>query len=109
MSWETAIASLGAAIIGALIPWFLSRRGKPSRIVADTAVITDASGHVITTLRAELDRINNELEESRVETRDLRRELEKRPTKQDLQTHIDRLENQLRRLGETPVNGIGPR
>jgi len=94
-----------AGVMGGAIPVYLASRKNPSRRVSDTAAIVDASGHVIFTLRAELDRLDGELEDTRIEARALRLELEERPTKAELLAHVDRLENQLLRLGETPVNG----
>jgi lipid II:glycine glycyltransferase (peptidoglycan interpeptide bridge formation enzyme) len=71
--------------------------------VSDTAAIVDASGQVITTLRQEIDRLDGELAETRTEAKRLRTELEERPTKKELLSHISRLESQLEQLGHKPV------
>jgi TolA-binding protein len=109
---ETILVGLIAGSLGVLaaaVPAYFKSRNAPSRRVSDTAAIVDASGQVITTLRQEIDRLDSELDEARAEAKSLRMELEERPTKKELLGHIARLEAQLRRLGETPVNGVGPR
>lgn len=105
VDWNTLVVAL-AGVAGGAIPVYLTQRNKPSRRVADTAAIVDVHGKVITTLEKELSRINAELEASREEARALRAEIEERPTKAELQRHVNRLQDQLRRLGETPVNGV---
>lgn len=107
-----------AALIGALpalgIAWFASRR-NPSRAIIDVRTLTDAHGQVIRDLgddiarlkaerdeeRAEVERLEQELVDVRVEASEARAEA--RIARDDCARRMGRLEDALRNLGHDPA------
>lgn len=102
---EVLVVGIISGVLGvaaAAIPAAIAQRKAPSRRISDTTLILDASGKVVLTLREELDRLDRELEEARQEAARLKKEIESRPTKAELNAQIERLEQHLRALGWDP-------
>jgi chromosome segregation ATPase len=92
-----------SGIVGVLVagvPAYFNQRNAPSRRVSDTAAIVDSTGKVITMYRAEVDRVDGELTETRAEIKTLREELNRRPGRQEL---LDMLEQLRAQLAERPT------
>lgn len=97
---EIVIVGLISGLMGVLaagVPAYFSYRNAPSRRVVDTAKIVDATGRVISTLRAEIDRLDSELVESRKELAQMR------VVENKLRRRITKLERQVWELGGSPV------
>lgn len=106
---ETILVGLIAGLFGAIaagLPAYFSQRNSPSRKVSDTASIVDSTGKVVTMYRTEIDRLDAELQETRLEIGALKDELLKRPTRDELLDANGKLRAQLISLGETPSNGM---
>ena len=112
---ETILVGLLSGVFGVIIagiPTYLTQKNAPSRKVSDTAVIVDSTGKVVTMYRAEIDRLDHELTEERHEIKELKDELRRRPTREELlesvaELHdvIGDLRTQVRGLGGIPDNG----
>lgn len=117
---STVLVGLIAGVFGAVaagIPAYFAQRNSPSRKVSDTASIVDSTGKVVTMYREEIDRLDGELDEARDLIKQLRADLDIRPTREELlekvtelqaqavhcEEEIQELKNQIRGLGQTPV------
>lgn len=105
---STVLVGLIAGLFGAIaagIPAYFAQRNSPSRKVSDTASIVDSTGKVVTMYRAEIDRLDAELQETRLEMKAFKDALSERPTREELLDVNGKLRRQLIDLGETPING----
>lgn len=106
---STVLVGLIAGVFGAVaagIPAYFAQRNAPSRKVSDTASIVDSTGKVVTIYRSEIDRLDLELTECRAELKELRAEVDMRPTRTELLDANGKLRQQLLDLGQTPTNGL---
>lgn len=117
---NTVLIGLIAGLFGAIaagIPAYFAHRNTPSRRMSDTALIVDSTGKVVTMYREEIDRLDGELDEARLLIKELRADLDVRPTRGELlenvaelqaqavhcEEEIQELREQIRGLGQTPV------
>lgn len=91
-------------VLTAAIPAYIAQRKAPSRVVADTAKIIDASGGVLTTMQGLIDRLNDELDEAQADAQGARTEARSAMDRAETcAARNGRLERQLKDLGVEPV------
>lgn len=105
-----------ALIIGGIVTplvsnWF-ARKGQPTQTAQDRKMAAETDSLVARNLENEIKRLDKELRDNRLETdvlrtevRQLRDEVEKRPTRQELLDDNGKLRKQLIDLGAVPENG----
>ncbi len=117
-----AVAVVAGGILAPMISGWVASHGQPSKKAVDKKTLAEAGvieaqreSLVIKNLTDEIKRLDGELEDERLGTDGLRREVRllieevaKRPTRDELIDDNGKLRRQLIDLGETPRNGNPP-